>query len=558
MSFKKQADVVVVGSGAGGAPVALTLSEAGAKVVVLERGPWYTVREFTHDEVAICRRDFFVPYPYAGYDPKTIRKGGEQHAHPTPEGWTSVCVGGGTVHMSGFFYRFKESDLRLKTMTGGIKGADLADWPIRMDDLLPFYDLMEARIGVSGQAGINPFETRRRPFPLPPLRPHPAARLLDQAATSLGFHPFPTPRAITSRSYGNRPPCNYCGFCGDYGCENGSKSSTLASLIPAAEDTGRCLIKPGCMARRVLVDKDDRVTGVEYIDSQGEVRRIRARVVVLAATAIESARLLLLSKTGRFPDGLGNRSGLLGKNLTFSTFGKGTAIFDRGELEAKLGKEGMDLPFLLRSVQDDYWMEKTPLSLPKGGTYNFLLHHPNPINAAVRLALDSKWSLWGQKLKDRIHEYFHDELWMEFEVFGEFLPNQGCYLDLDPQVKDHFNLPVARITNRHHPVSDDVNRLMVRRGMDIFEAMKPAPKKVFPWTWATTTYHLQHGTCRFGTDPAKSVLDPWCQSHDIKNLYVTDGSFLPNSGGVPVTATILANSFRVAHHLSGRFRRREI
>ena len=138
MSPAQKADVVVVGSGAGGAPVALTLSEAGAKVVVLERGPWYSVREFTHDEVGICRRDFFVPYPYAGYDPKTIRKKGQKKAHRTTEGWIGVCVGGGTVHMSGFFYRFKESDLLLKTMTGGVKDADLADWPIRMDDLLPY------------------------------------------------------------------------------------------------------------------------------------------------------------------------------------------------------------------------------------------------------------------------------------------------------------------------------------------------------------------------------------------------------------------------------------
>ena len=130
MKSKEAADVVVIGSGAGGSPVAVTLAEAGAKVVVLEKGPWYTVRDFTHDEVGICRRDFFIPYHYPGHDPHTIRKRGKPKVNLTNEGWIGQNVGGGTVHMSGFTYRYKESDLRLATMTGGIKGADLADWPI--------------------------------------------------------------------------------------------------------------------------------------------------------------------------------------------------------------------------------------------------------------------------------------------------------------------------------------------------------------------------------------------------------------------------------------------
>jgi hypothetical protein len=384
--------------------------------------------------------------------------------------------------MSGFTYRLKDQDFRLRTLTGGIAGADIADWPISYADLEPWYDLAEAAIGVAGITGINPFDPPRRPFPLPPLAPHPSALLVEEAAQSLGFHPFPTPRAILSAPYGVRPPCNYCGLCGDYGCENGSKSSTLASLLPRAEATGRCDIRARCMVQRVLVDRRGHATGVEYIDRHGVVNAVFARVVVIAASAIESARLLLMSASSQFPDGLANDSGLVGRNLTFSSFGKGTAVFDRHQVIAKLGPKNMELPFLLRSVQDDYWVPRAGLPTPKGGTHNFLLHHPNPINAAVRIAGDAGWKLWGQPLKDRIESYFRDELWVEFEVFGEFLPWQKTWVDLDPAVKDRWGLPAARINLENHPAEVEVNRWLTRRGLDILEAIQPRAVSVEPWT----------------------------------------------------------------------------
>ncbi|RME29281.1 MAG: GMC family oxidoreductase [Deltaproteobacteria bacterium] len=558
LAYWDEPDVVVVGSGAGGAPLAWYLASRGARVVVLERGPRYTLRDFTHDEVAICRRNFFVPYPYEGHHPHTIRKRGSKKVHRTTEGWIGVCVGGGTVHMSGFFYRLHHEDFRLATLTGGIEGSQVADWPIEYADLEPWYDLMETCIGVSGQAGINPFEPRHRPYPLPPLPANPVARLVDDAASRLGLHSFPTARAILSRPYRGRPPCNLCGFCGEYGCENSSKSSVLASFIPMAEATGRCRIMHGCMVCRVLADGQDRVRGVEYFDPDGNLRRLEARVVVLAASAIETARLLLLSNSGRFPRGLANRNGLVGRNLTFSTFGKGTAVFERGKLVEKFGEDVQRLPFVLRSIQDEYWNPRNGLAIPKGGTLNFLLHHPNAINAGIRLAMDSGWKLYGKPLKERLRKYFAEELWLEFEVFSEYLPVESCYVDLDPKIKDAYGLPVARINMDHHPLSDQLNKVCTRRGLDVLEAIEPRASSVKAWTWAGTTYHLQHGTCRFGDSPDSSVLDPNCQAHEVANLYVTDGSFMPTSGAVPATPTILANSLRVAAHLSERFSRGEI
>jgi len=553
---RDDADIVVIGSGAGGAPVALTLAEAGARVVVLERGPYYTVRDFVHDEVAVTLRDFWTPYP--SEDAHTILKGDDTKGQRTRDGWTALCVGGATVHMSGFSYRFQDSDLRLATKTGGIADADLADWPISLDELTPYYDLAEARVGISGVAGVNPFEAPRRPYPLPPLPEHPAAALVDEMANGFGLHAFPTARSIVSQPYGGRPSCNQCGTCGDYGCENGAKSSMLATLIPAAEATGRCEIRAGCQARRIAVDANGRASGVEYYDRDGRVQSIRARVVVLAASAVESARLLLLSDTSAFPHGLANGSGLVGRNLTFSTYGRVVSIFDRGALVERLGAAGMERPFLQRSIQDDYWIENAAPAYPKDGTYTFMLRQPSPINGAVFLVKENDGKLWGSALKEKMHTRFHEELAIEIEIFGEFLPWKGCYVDLDPMVKDPRGLPVARMHVKHHPASHATSTRMAKRAIEMLKAMKPAPKNVIGWSWGTANYPLQHGTCRFGTDPTRSVLDPDCQCHEVKNLYVTDSSFMPTSGGAPATPTILANSFRVAEKLRDRFVRREI
>lgn len=550
---RDEADVVVIGSGAGGAPVAATLAEAGARVVVLERGPYYTVRDFTHDEVKICLRDFWVPYP--DQDPHVLVKNDEP-PRTTNEYWTGVCVGGGTVHMSGYFYRFKESDLRMATLTGGVKDADFVDWPISLEELTPFYDLAEARLGISGDGAANPFDQSRRPYPVPPLAPNALAGPLSEAARALGMHPYPTARAVLSQPYGSRPGCNQCGFCGDYGCENGSKSSVLSTLIPAAEATGRCEIRPLSVARRIVLGPDNKAAGVEYVDENGRARGIKARVVVLAASAVESARLLLLSETNGFPKGLANNNGLVGRHVIFSTAGKATAVFDRAELIAKVGAKDLDLPFLQVSVQDDYWNPKAGLPTPKGGTYNFIMLHRNLTFAAQKVFIDQK--VWGPALKEGLRRMFRDEVWAEFEVFSDMYPWKGCWMDLDPVAKDRWGAPVARIHVAHHPWDIQTSQRLVDRGMEIFKQVQPAAKKLYGTMWGATTPHLQSGSCRFGDDPATSVLDRNCRAHEIKNLYVTDGSFMPTSGAVPQTLTILANSFRVAHHLREKFVKREI
>ncbi len=541
---KDSVDVCIIGSGAGGAPLALELGRAGFKVVVLEKGAWYQQTDFVHDEIMNSRRNFFMPLPWD--EPHLWRTEGQPYAR-TNEAWTANCVGGGTVHMSGYFYRLKPIDFRQKTELGAPKGSNVVDWPITYKDLAPYYDKAEAELGVSGNAVPHPFaEPRSGNYPLPPLSEHPVSAEIDKAAKSLGWHAIPTARGILSRPYRGRDACVYCTLCGSYGCEHGAKSSTAASLIPAAIATGNVELRPKCMAKEITVDAKGLAKSVIYLDADGVEQEQPARVIVSSCTAVESARLLLNSKSSRFPNGLGNDNGLVGKNLLFSSFGQSKATFSVAKRGAELPWLTANMPFVNRSLQDFYVMPDDRFGFRKGGTLGFMWAHPNPIFAAVGIAKKGENGVFGKALKDKLRTY-RDSRVLEFEIYGEFLSNDSTYVGVDPTVKDKFGLPVAAITIKRHPLDFTMTKFLVDRGEEVLQAMNPDKVDRVGTTGETTI--LQGGTCRFGKDAATSVLDADCRSHVVKNLYVVDGSFLPTSGGVPLTLTIAANSFRVAQKL---------
>jgi choline dehydrogenase-like flavoprotein len=544
-------DVVVVGSGAGGAPMALQLGRAGFKVVLLEKGPRYTETDFTHDEISISRRNFFMPLPWD--EPHLWRVGPNGKYSRTNHAWTANCVGGGTVHMSGFFYRLKPVDFRMKSMLGAPAGSTVVDWPIRYEDLLPYYEQVEEEIGVSGLATNHPWaEPRRKPYPLPPLQEHPIAREIDRAGKKIGVHPHPTSRAILSRPYKGRMACSYCPLCGSYGCEVGAKSSTHAALVPQALATGNVELRPQCMARSIEVTADGRAKSVVYLDAAGVTREQPAKWVVVSCTAVESARLLLNSQSSRWPKGLANDSGLVGKNLTFSGFGRSRASFRISKRKERWPWLDDPAPFVQRSLSDHYVLPaSTKLGSRKGGAIGFLWEHPAPISAGIVLAQGGEKGVFGKALKDRFR-LFRDSKVLQFETYAEWLPTPGTSVSVEPNVKDRYGIPVAAITIDRHPADLPVTRYLIDRGEELLKAMEP--DAVWRVTEAGETTILQHGTCRFGKDPASSVLDPDCRAHSVPNLYVVDGSFMPTSGGNPNTLTIMANAYRVADRMVKRVR----
>ena len=540
-------DALIVGSGAGGGPLALALSRAGLDVLVLEKGLRHRREDYPADEVEQARRRLFVPR--LEDEPHTVVTLKTTTPVPTELGWIAVCLGGGTVHMGSYLYRFHPEDFRLRSRLGPYE--EIADWPFGYDELEPYYARAEREVGVAGLSGATPFEgPRSAPYPLPPLDSHPLARHVEEACRRRGLHPFPTPRAVNSRPYQGRPVCAYCDHCGGFGCRTGAKGSVQEALIPRAERTGRCEVRTGCMAKEILVDRRGRAAGCVYLDVSGAEREARARVVFVCCSAIESARLLLLSRSARFPDGLANGSGLVGRHLQFHGVTMGQAGF-RIDRHPALPLSPWH-PFLGVSVMDHYFLPAGVSDWPKGGILRFDMSPSHPLAAFGRIA-GSGPPLWGMELKRRLREEVADRRAVFFEVFHDFLPNDRTFVELDSEVRDRWGLPVARIhldLPAHHRAAGG---WIFQRACEILDDLGAEDFQAL--SLGGTSAYLVQGTCRAGLDPRTSVLDPWCRAHEVPNLYVVDGSFLPTSGGAPPTLTILANSFRVADHAIAHWRR---
>lgn len=549
----KDFDVCVIGSGAGGGPVVLALAEAGYSVVVLEKGPWFTEDNFYKDDLACCQRSTYTPDLRDEQHVIEDEDGeGGWKAEPTSESgwdfWNGNCVGGATNLMSGFFHRLKPDDFHLLSAFGPIESANIVDWPITYDDLEPYYTKVESEVGVSGRVVRHPHAEPRstEDFPYPPTREHPISGWIDEACDKLGMHAFPVPRAILPHAAMGRSGCSYSDYCGSYGCATGAKGSSRAALLDRAVKTGRCEIRPYAKVFRLANDNSGRVTTAEYFDRHGNSRVVDARIYVVACQAIETARLLLMSTGPKHENGLANNNGQVGKNLIFSAGGSGTGNFPYAKFPRDKS-DGLKVrdPFVNRALQDWYVINDPELGgRLKGGTIDFLFRHPNAISRANSQKWGPEGLVWGIPLKKKLKSYFTEARYLRFEVFCDWTPVNDCFVTLDPNVKDKWGSPVARIRIGYHRHDLKIGRYLVDKAEQVLRAM--GAEKIRSSVSSSPPANLVAGGCRFGNNPKTSVLNMDCRAHDVENLYVTDGSFMPTGGSVPYTWTIYANAFRVA------------
>jgi len=555
--MNKEYDVCIIGSGAGGGPVALTLAKAGYSVLILEKGPWFSEKDFYKDELACCRRSVYTPkLSDEQHVIEDVDSDGQWVGEPTSESgwnfWNGNIVGGSSNLMSGFFYRLKPEDFRLLSEFGPIKGANVVDWPISYEDMEPYYTLVETEVGVSGRFTDHPLAEPRssKDFPYPATLEHPVSKKFDQACERLGLYSLPTPRAILSRRKDNRRSCEYSGYCGSYGCSSGAKGSSRAALLDQAVATGKCEIKPLCKVYKLSSDNSGKVVSADYYDVKEKKQSVNAKLFVIACQAIESSRLLLSSPGPKHPNGLANNSGQVGKNLLFSAGGAGSGDFDYSTMASQESKEMKRRgPFVNRGLQDWYFIDDPALGgRVKGGTVDFLLRHPNAMSKAMNAKWDDENDLvWGRALQNQLKSIFTDNQTLRYEIFCDWLPTNNCFVSLDDTVKDKWGSPVAKVRIGYHEHDLKIGRYINEHSMKVLSKM--GATNVRSSISGAPPANLVAGGCRFGHDPQTSVLNADCRAHDVENLYVTDGSFMPTGGSVPYTWTIYANAFRVAERI---------
>ena len=540
----ERTDVLIIGAGASGTMAAKVLAERGLKVVALERGPWRRKESFGGDEIANINRYNLWPDPIL--NPRTLvepHKSDQVRTElfcPVPQ-----MVGGGTVHWQGWLPRFTPNDFRLHTLVGDLPGATLADWPISYDELEPYYTKVEWAFGVSGEAGANRFEgPRSKGYPCRPMPQSRYAEKYHRGCNELGWSSFPTPMAALSEPYNGRPATAVSAFAQQHGDPTGTRSSALNVWVPDAIATGRYDLRPDCYVREITVDAAGRAKSALYEDADGTIFEQEADVVVLACGAVETARLMLMSRSGRFPNGLANGSDLVGRNATFHEFSAAVATFE-DPVYAWAGGGYVSASSFQFYEHDDSRGHVSGGHMAASG-----VGIPLPIN----------WSLpdrpaWGKSAKDADREFFNHSMSASMVVHD--MPQHDNRIELDDTVTDAWGLPVARVTLTPHENDLAMGRFLIDRSAEIMEAAGATSVQKVYIDRVTGNCSHQHGTARMGHDPDSSVLDKWCRAHEVDNLYVVDGSPFPTATGANPTLTIMANAWRVAERIVATRVRRE-
>ncbi|MEO6528268.1 MAG: GMC family oxidoreductase [Gemmatimonadaceae bacterium] len=546
-------DVCIIGSGAGGGMSAYALTHAGARVVMLEAGPaWYGSKNGTMLTPAFATPRRGRPTktrPFGEFD--ACDGGWEIEGEPYTRApgtrfdwWRGRMLGGRTNHWGRISLRFGPEDFRGKTRDG--LGDD---WPIGYQDIAPYYDRIDDLIGVFGsKEGIHN-EPDGKFLPAP--KPRCYELLVKQAADRLKITCIPSRLSIITQAKPGRGACHYCGQC-NRGCTTKSNFSSPDVLIAPALETGRLTLLTNSMAREVTVGRDGLATGVSYIDKvSGEERHVAAKVVVLAASAFESARLLLNSKSTNFPQGLANSSGVVGKYITDTTGTNVSGFIPKMVDHVPHNEDGVGG----MHVYMPWWLDNKKLDFPRG--YHIEVGGglgPPAYGFGGGIDRFPGAGGYGAKLKEDYRRYYGATV--SFSGRGEQIPNDDCYTEIDPTTVDQFGIPVLRFhwkwsdheLNQVKHMQTTFRSLIAEMGGTPFGSM-PSKENGYGIAAGGRIIHELGGT-RMGADPKTSALNANCQAHDCKNVFVADGGPFVTQADKNPTWTILALAWRTADHIT--------
>jgi len=532
----KRVNAVVIGAGAAGSIVAKELATAGLSVILLERGRWYTAADCRKDDLRNQRTtvlgNAFGPEdagnPRVWVDPK-----GTAHiAMPSDGSYqnNAACVGGGTLSYGAQAWRYMPQDFRMRSTYGVPEGSSLEDWPISYEDLEQFYEKAEYEIGVSGDYSGTPFRgPRRRELPMPPLPPNLEFSILEPAAKRLGLHPFHLPMLRNSVPYNGRGPCMRCRWCCGFACEVDAKNGTQNTVIPIALNSGNCELRTECMVKEILVDDRGHARGVSYFDERGHLREQPADLVVVSSAAIESARLLLNSRSRLFPNGLGNRYDQVGRHLQGHHYTGAIGYFDFQTYD-DVG------PGASIAVTD--YNHGTPGLCGGGMLANEFIRLP--IHMVDRLPKGTP--RWGLAHKQAMRHWHKRSI----VIMGptQQIPSAAGRVTVDQAVRDKWGLPVARFEGNVHPHTFEIGDLQAKRAETWLKEAGAVNTSLMAWhPEGVSAGQHQAGTCRMGSDPRASVVDRNCKLHDVDNVFVIDGSVHVTNGGFNPVLTIMAIAY---------------
>ena len=511
--------VVVIGSGAGGGTLANELCQKGIKVVLLEAGSRQSTDSFINDEWG----SFFQ---LAWLDPRTT-SGSWRVAKDFPNlpAWICKTVGGTTTHWAGASLRLQEHEFAVKTHYGEIAGASLLDWPIGLADLEPYYDKAEDKMGVTRTNGV------------PGLPGNNNFKVMYEGAKRVGYQKCHTGRmAINSHPRADRSSCQQLGFCFQ-GCKMGAKWSTLYTEIPAAEETGNLDLRAESHVLQIEHDDTGKVTGVVYADADGNHQRQAARAVCVAGNSFESPRLLLNSASSQYPDGLANSSGQVGRNYmrhmtgsVYASFREPVRMYRGTTMAGIISDEAIHDPS--RGFAGGYELETLSLGLP------FMAAFLDP-------------GAWGRGFTSKLDQYEHMAgMW----IVGEDMPQERNGVSLDPEVKDAHGMPVASVHFDDHVNDIAMREHAFKAGRAVYDAAGAVE------AWEVPPYPSTHnlGTNRMSENARDGVVNKWGQTHDIANLFVSDGSVFTTGGAENPTLTIVALAIRQADYIADQLGKNEI